>query len=80
MRAYGKSIEQTRWRWRPALRQHRRFGHSGLLIQVGEYLVDDYGICGTGDDSDSTTTLGAGFYVDTEHPLQSLSASTGQYR
>ena len=36
---------------------------------MGEYLVDDHGIFDTGDDSDCTTTLGAGFYVDIEHPL-----------
>ena len=69
---YGKLVEQTRWRWRPALRQYHRFSHIGLLIQVGEYLVDDHGIFDTGDHPDSTATLGAGFYVDIEHPLQAL--------
>jgi len=31
---------------------------------VGEYLVDNHGIFDTGDNPNSTTTLGAGFYVD----------------
>ena len=38
----------------------------------GCYLVDDHGIFDTGDHPDSTATLGAGFYVDIEHPLQAL--------
>jgi len=39
---------------------------------VGEYLVDNHGIFDTGDNPNSTTTLGAGFYVDIEYPLQAL--------
>ena len=39
---------------------------------MGEYLVDNHGIFDTGDNPNSTTTLGAGFYVDIEYPLQAL--------
>ena len=73
---YGESVEQIPLRWRPAWRQHHRFSQCGLVIQVGEYLVDDQRVFDTGEslprersecfgyDFDSTTTLGAGFYVD----------------
>ena len=40
-----------------------RFSHSGLVIQVGEYLVDHQGGFIAGDDSDSTTTYPASLYV-----------------
>ena len=55
---YGESVEQIPLWWRPALRQHHRFSECGLLIQVGEYLVDDHGIFDTGDNFDRTATLG----------------------
>ncbi len=70
---YGKSVEQIRLRRRPGLRQDHRFIQNSLLIQMNEYLVDDHRIFDTGDHPDSTATLGAGFYIDIEHPLQSLS-------
>jgi len=61
---HRKSVEQIRLRWRSGLRQYHRFGQCGLLVQVGEYLVDDQEIFDTGDDFGRTTTLGAGFYVN----------------
>ncbi len=86
---YGNSVEQPRWRRRPGSVQYPRFIQCGFLVQVGEYLVDDHGIFSalascvalppasvqsdTGDNPDSTATLGAGFYVSIEHPLQTLS-------
>ena len=38
-----------------------------------EYLADDHRILNAGDYFDSATAVGAGFNVDIEHPLQSLS-------
>jgi len=44
---YSESVEQIPLRWRPAWRQYHRFSQCGLLVQVGEYLVDDQGIFDT---------------------------------
>lgn len=54
---YGESVEQIPLRWCPALRQHHRFMQCGLLIQISEYLVDDYRVFDTFEQSDTEAAL-----------------------
>jgi hypothetical protein len=44
---------------------------------VNKYLLDDYRVFNTGDDSDVITAFAAGFYVYVENALQSLCPGYG---
>ena len=51
------------------MRQYHRFIKRGLLIEVGENLVNDHRVFDASDDFDAATAFTANLDVNVKHPL-----------
>jgi hypothetical protein len=75
--ASSEGVEQIRERGCPRFGQRTGRSCLGVQLQMGEYLLNHFGIFDAGNDLHGTAAVLAGGDIDIEYPFEPLSPSHG---